>query len=73
MNGLTLPGAEVVGKGMVHGAVKTSELIFHGADYAKKYITPEAPRPVDSRYSVLTLEYSCKRVHRTCKKNSFLS
>jgi len=42
-------GAEVVGKGMVHGAVKTSEFIFMGADYAKKYITPEAPRPVDSR------------------------
>ena len=43
-------GAEVVGKGMVKGAVKTSELLFHGADKAKTYITPEnVPRPVDPK------------------------
>merc|ERR1719312_1591445 len=35
---------------MVKGAVKTSELIFIGADKAKTYIQPEnAPRPVDPR------------------------
>jgi len=43
-------GAEVVGKGMVKGAVKTSELLFHGADMAKQYITPETTaREVDPR------------------------
>jgi len=40
-------GAELVGRGMVKGAVKTSEYMFQGADYAKQYITPESPRPVD--------------------------
>jgi len=40
-------GAEVVSRGMVKGAVKTSEYMFRGADYAKGYITPESPRPVD--------------------------
>ena len=35
---------------MVRGAVKGSELIFHGADYMKQYITPEAEaREVDPR------------------------
>jgi len=42
-------GAEVLGNGMVKGAVKTSELLFTGADYAKQYIAQEAPRPVDPR------------------------
>ena len=43
-------GSEVLGRGMVRGAVKGSELIFHGADYMKQYITPEAEaREVDPR------------------------
>jgi len=43
-------GAEVVGRGMVRGAVKTSELMFHTADMAKQYIQPEgAAREVDPR------------------------
>jgi len=41
-------GSEVLGRGMVKGAVKGSELMFHGADYVKKYITPEeSAREVD--------------------------
>ena len=48
-NGL-VKGSEVLGRGMVRGAVKGSELIFHGADYMKQYITPEAEaREVDPR------------------------
>ena len=40
----------MLGRGMVRGAVKGSELIFHGADYMKQYITPEAEaREVDPR------------------------
>ncbi|XP_023341840.1 protein spartin [Eurytemora carolleeae] len=39
----------MIGAGMVKGAVKTSELLFTGADYAKTYIKPENPRPVDPR------------------------
>merc|ERR1719154_510292 len=43
-------GAEVVGRGMVKGAVKTSEYLFHGSEYAKQYITPEATaREVDPK------------------------
>eukprot|EP00092_Neocalanus_flemingeri_P040513 GFUD01044118.1.p1 GENE.GFUD01044118.1~~GFUD01044118.1.p1 ORF type:complete len:589 (-),score=207.51 GFUD01044118.1:128-1894(-) len=43
-------GAEVVGRGMVKGAVKTSEYLFHGSEYAKQYITPEATaRQVDPK------------------------
>ena len=45
-----MKGSEVLGRGMVRGAVKGSELIFHGADYMKQYITPEAEaREVDPR------------------------
>jgi len=42
-------GAEVVGKGMVKGAVKTSELLFKGTDAAKAYIQPDDPKAVDPR------------------------
>jgi len=42
-------GAEVVGRGMVKGAVKTSELLFHGSEYAKRHIAPEGVRPVDPK------------------------
>eukprot|EP00090_Calanus_glacialis_P015984 TRINITY_DN2508_c0_g1_i7.p1 TRINITY_DN2508_c0_g1~~TRINITY_DN2508_c0_g1_i7.p1 ORF type:complete len:580 (-),score=190.64 TRINITY_DN2508_c0_g1_i7:103-1671(-) len=43
-------GAEVVGRGMVKGAVKTSEYLFYGSEYAKQYITPEATaREVDPK------------------------
>ena len=46
----TFPGAEVVGRGMVKGAVKTSEYLFYGSEYAKQYITPEATaREVDPK------------------------
>ena len=35
---------------MVKGAVKTSEYLFHGSEYAKQYITPEATaREVDPK------------------------
>ena len=45
-----IKGAEIVGKGMVKGAVKTSELLFLGSDYAKQYITPDqAARDIDPR------------------------
>merc|ERR1719483_1546799 len=41
-------GAEVVGRGMVQGAVKTSEYLYYGSEYAKQYITPEeTTREVD--------------------------
>ena len=42
-------GAEIVGKGMVKGAVKTSELLFLGTDYAKQYVTPEQAKNIDPR------------------------
>jgi len=43
-------GAEVVGRGMVKGAVKTSEYLFYGSEYAKQYITPEeTAREVDPK------------------------
>merc|ERR1719500_548630 len=42
-------GAEVVGRGMVKGAVKTSELLFHGSEYAKQHIAPEGVRVVDPK------------------------
>lgn len=43
-------GSEILGKGMVKGAVKGSEMMFHGADYVKQYITPEeSAREVDPR------------------------
>ena len=45
-----LVGAEVVGRGMVKGAVKTSEYLFYGSEYAKQYITPEiTAREVDPK------------------------
>ena len=45
-----LKGAEVVGRGMVKGAVKTSEYLFYGSEYAKQYITPEiTAREVDPK------------------------
>jgi hypothetical protein len=34
-------GTEVVGRGMVSGAEKTSEYLSYGSDYVKQYITPE--------------------------------
>ena len=37
------------GRGMVKGAVKTSELLFHGSEYAKRHIAPEGVRPVDPK------------------------
>merc|ERR1719347_2437817 len=41
-------GAELVGKGMVVGAVKTSEYLWHGSEYAKRFIAPSSSsRPVD--------------------------
>lgn len=43
-------GAEVVGRGMVKGAVKTSEYLYYGSEYAKQYIVPEAAaREVDPK------------------------
>ena len=40
----------MVGRGMVNGAVKTSEYLFYGSEYAKQYITPEATaREVDPK------------------------
>jgi len=43
-------GAELVGRGMVKGAVKTSEYLFHGSEYAKNHIVPEsASRGVDPK------------------------
>ena len=39
----------MVGKGMVKGAVKTSEYLFKGTDAAKAYIQPEDPKAVDPR------------------------
>ena len=40
----------MVGRGMVKGAVKSSEYLFYGSEYAKQYITPEAmPREVDPK------------------------
>jgi len=43
-------GSEILGKGMVSGAVKGSQLMFHGADYIKQRITPEdGARSVDPR------------------------
>ena len=45
-----MQGAEAVGKGMVKGAVKTSEYLYYGSEYAKQYITPEATaREVDPK------------------------
>eukprot|EP00092_Neocalanus_flemingeri_P023841 GFUD01025866.1.p1 GENE.GFUD01025866.1~~GFUD01025866.1.p1 ORF type:complete len:384 (+),score=122.26 GFUD01025866.1:39-1190(+) len=41
-------GAEAVGLGMVEGAMKTSEYLSYGSEYAKQYITPEATE-VDPR------------------------
>ena len=37
------------GRGMVKGAVKTSELLFHGSEYAKQHIAPEGVRVVDPK------------------------
>ena len=34
---------------MVKGAVKTSELLFHGSEYAKQHIAPEGVRAVDPK------------------------
>ena len=42
-------GAEIVGKGMVKGAVKTSEMLFLGTDYAKQYVTPDQAKNIDPR------------------------
>ena len=43
-------GAELVGKGMVVGAVKTSEYLWHGSEYAKRFISPDGTsRPVDPK------------------------
>lgn len=43
-------GSEILGKGMVSGAVKGSQLMFEGADYIKQCITPEdGARSVDPR------------------------
>ena len=47
---ILLTGAEVVGRGMVKGAVKTSEYLYYGSEYAKQYIVPEAAaREVDPK------------------------
>ena len=42
-------GAELVGRGMVRGAVKTSEYLHHGSEYAKQHIVPEGARVVDPK------------------------
>lgn len=42
-------GAEIVGRGMVKGAVKTSEYLFLGSEYAKEHIVPEGARMVDPK------------------------
>jgi len=43
-------GAELVGRGMVKGAVKTSEYLFHGSEYAKQHIVPDsASKGVDPK------------------------
>ena len=42
-------GAEIVGRGMVKGAVKTSEYLYYGSEYAKQYMAPEGSRPVDPK------------------------
>ena len=43
-------GAELVGKGMVVGAVKTSEYLWRGSEYAKRFISPgDSSRPVDPK------------------------
>ena len=34
---------------MVKGAVKTSEYLFHGSEYAKQHIVPEGARIVDPK------------------------
>ena len=34
---------------MVKGAVKTSEFLFHGSEYAKQHIAPEGVRAVDPK------------------------
>ena len=39
----------MTGRGMVKGAVKTSELLFHGSEYAKQHIAPEGVRVVDPK------------------------
>ena len=39
----------ISGRGMVKGAVKTSEYLFHGSEYAKQHIVPEGARIVDPK------------------------
>ena len=39
----------MTGRGMVKGAVKTSEFLFHGSEYAKQHIAPEGVRAVDPK------------------------
>ena len=48
-------GAEIVGKGMVKGAVKTSEMLFLGTDYAKQYVTPDQAKNIDPRLESFVL------------------
>ena len=39
---------------MVKGAVKTSEFLFHGSEYAKQHIVPEGARAVDPKVTINT-------------------
>ena len=50
-------GAEIVGKGMVKGAVKTSEMLFLGTDYAKQYVTPDQAKNIDPRLESCFIDY----------------
>ena len=44
----------LTGRGMVKGAVKTSEFLFHGSEYAKQHIVPEGARAVDPKVTINT-------------------